>query len=86
MEISESAWAKAKEIAEAWRNAPIGEPLQEFIANAIDQERRECADIAEKFERSYCEARDAAELYAEFRQMNAGAYAAMDISQAIRNK
>lgn len=86
MEISESAWAKANAISNMidWHDSRLSDA--EIIARAIMEERRECAEISEKFERSYCEARDAAESDAEFRQMNAGAYAAMDISQAIRNK
>lgn len=48
MEISESAWAKAKEHVDSMPPLPpFKHQVQEAIARAIDQERRECAEIAE---------------------------------------
>ena len=49
MEISESAWAKAKAVVSDMGHSEYWDEYQEVaeaIARAIDQERRECAEIA----------------------------------------
>ncbi len=74
MEISESAWAKAKEHVDAMPPLPpFKHQVQEAIARAIDQERRECAEIANSWA-------------SDVRNGGNTRIVASKISQAIRNK
>lgn len=78
MEISESAWANAKEIVHEMgfsKETLFVTNLYEIAARAIHQERRECADIALKWVPA---TQDTFSDYV--------AEVCEEISQAIRNK
>lgn len=84
MEISESAWAKAKEICTGVGADPYSQKIIcEKIARAIMEERRECAELVASVEVNLIEYpyEDAGKYY------QAGAIdACLSASQAIRNK
>ncbi len=73
MEISESAWAKAKDIADDWAMPETEMAAAEAIARAIMEERRECAEIANSWA-------------SDVRNGGNTRIVASKISQAIRNK
>lgn len=88
MEISESAWAKATSYSPCHQeprgcvktdgqSCGDGCEVQETIARAIMEERRECAEIAEDDNHTW---------YGKYENMAVAEEVAIRISLAIRNK
>jgi hypothetical protein len=83
MEISESAWAKAKAMVATWRSGKDDFGMEELVARAIMEERERAASIAWEYEGCLAEYPDPeAKMFYE-----GGANdASVRISQAIRSK
>lgn len=82
MEISESAWAKAKEICTGIGADPYSKKIVcEKVARAIYQERQECAEIAYHVASDIGKEPEKAESY-----WTGVLDSSVRISQAIRNK